>query len=102
DGIRDFHVTGVQTCALPISLVLNQNIILRPFFRVFFLMPMMMMPIAVGYTGRMMFQSSYASPIPDLLRDLQGILSTLPLIGDSEIGRASCRESVEISFAGVP
>src|SRR5690606_40906855 len=21
DGIRDFHVTGVQTCALPISLV---------------------------------------------------------------------------------
>src|SRR5690606_40419399 len=22
DGIRDFHVTGVQTCALPISLVL--------------------------------------------------------------------------------
>src|SRR5207302_7170174 len=23
DGIRDFHVTGVQTCALPISPVLN-------------------------------------------------------------------------------
>src|SRR5690606_41039705 len=22
DGIRDFHVTGVQTCALPISLIL--------------------------------------------------------------------------------
>src|SRR5690606_40178504 len=22
DGIRDFHVTGVQTCALPISLAL--------------------------------------------------------------------------------
>src|SRR5690606_40641711 len=22
DGIRDFHVTGVQTCALPISLTL--------------------------------------------------------------------------------
>src|SRR5690606_40966671 len=22
DGIRDFHVTGVQTCALPISIVL--------------------------------------------------------------------------------
>src|SRR5690606_39601798 len=21
DGIRDFHVTGVQTCALPISLI---------------------------------------------------------------------------------
>src|SRR5690606_40969116 len=23
DGIRDFHVTGVQTCALPISLELH-------------------------------------------------------------------------------
>src|SRR5690606_40488162 len=23
DGIRDFHVTGVQTCALPISSTLN-------------------------------------------------------------------------------
>src|SRR5690606_12956891 len=26
DGIRDFHVTGVQTCALPILLVRHRNI----------------------------------------------------------------------------
>src|SRR5690606_40326728 len=25
DGIRDFHVTGVQTCALPISLVCSAS-----------------------------------------------------------------------------
>src|SRR5690606_39836938 len=25
DGIRDFHVTGVQTCALPISLTAPEN-----------------------------------------------------------------------------
>src|SRR5690606_40191659 len=25
DGIRDFHVTGVQTCALPISLALGSG-----------------------------------------------------------------------------
>src|SRR5437870_11870018 len=25
DGIRDGHVTGVQTCALPISIVLDEN-----------------------------------------------------------------------------
>src|SRR5690606_41039489 len=25
DGIRDFHVTGVQTCALPIFWVINLN-----------------------------------------------------------------------------
>src|SRR5690606_40199328 len=24
-GIRDFHVTGVQTCALPIFFILNQH-----------------------------------------------------------------------------
>src|SRR5690606_40017914 len=26
DGIRDFHVTGVQTCALPISLMAKEGI----------------------------------------------------------------------------
>src|SRR5690606_39802119 len=26
DGIRDFHVTGVQTCALPISYVAQSSI----------------------------------------------------------------------------
>jgi len=77
-----FGVSLEYVLAFLLALVLNQNIIFRPFFRVFFLMPMMMMPIAVGYTGRMMFQSAHASPIPDLLRDLEGILSTLPLIGD--------------------
>src|SRR5690606_40118275 len=29
DGIRDFHVTGVQTCALPISLTRGQRLIGR-------------------------------------------------------------------------
>src|SRR5690606_6242279 len=29
DGIRDFHVTGVQTCALPIALWIT-TLILRP------------------------------------------------------------------------
>src|SRR5690606_40736163 len=26
DGIRDFHVTGVQTCALPISVALAERV----------------------------------------------------------------------------
>lgn len=77
-----FGVSFEYMLAFLLALVLNQKIIFRSFFRVFFLMPMMMMPIAVGYTGRMMFQSSIASPIPDLLRDLDGILSALPLVGD--------------------
>src|SRR5690606_40261863 len=32
DGIRDFHVTGVQTCALPISLFLHR-------MQIFFFLP---------------------------------------------------------------
>src|SRR5690606_39390027 len=35
DGIRDFHVTGVQTCALPISLTAAPCMVVRAgwFFR---------------------------------------------------------------------
>src|SRR5690606_41206061 len=29
DGIRDFHVTGVQTCALPISLFKTQSELIK-------------------------------------------------------------------------
>src|SRR5690606_39766516 len=38
DGIRDFHVTGVQTCALPISLVhrLDLRISIRTAFNISF------------------------------------------------------------------
>src|SRR5690606_40068293 len=28
DGIRDFHVTGVQTCALPISQIIRSDFII--------------------------------------------------------------------------
>src|SRR6266511_4902218 len=34
DGIRDFHVTGVQTCALPISLANTTRRVRRPTLRV--------------------------------------------------------------------
>src|SRR5690606_40095733 len=30
DGIRDFHVTGVQTCALPILGTNGKNALIRP------------------------------------------------------------------------
>src|SRR5690606_40551853 len=35
DGIRDFHVTGVQTCALPIYLVLGADALGHWFCSVF-------------------------------------------------------------------
>lgn len=80
-----YVVVGVSLeyiLAFILATVLNQRIIGRPFFRVLFMLPMMMMPVAVGYTGRMLFQSSFSSPIPDLLRRLDAELEVLPLIGD--------------------
>src|SRR5690606_39285907 len=35
DGIRDFHVTGVQTCALPIFPSLNHTVVLNTKFPLF-------------------------------------------------------------------
>src|SRR5690606_39284542 len=71
DGIRDFHVTGVQTCALPISSCV--------------------LPL--------MFTRAGSTPSSSASR-----ARTCVLWGESfgrsritvEIGRASCRESVEL------
>src|SRR5690606_39427111 len=94
DGIRDFHVTGVQTCALPIFLgpeekqaelaarqaelidELDQNVELQD--------------QAFVQTGEIQTQLEKAGGLRtediDLLKRIE-----------LEIGRASCRERVEIS-----
>src|SRR5262249_59675436 len=77
DGIRDWSVTGVQTCALPISLERFQRG--RPADRRGEL-PVDLRPRLGRAAGR------------ELVEDF---LETL------EIGRASCRERVEISGVGV-
>lgn len=54
---------------LGLALLLNQKIPGRGFFRMIYLMPMMMAPIAVGYLWRMMFGPAYG-PINGLLARL--------------------------------
>src|SRR5690606_41009206 len=71
DGIRDFHVTGVQTCALPIWS--------RP-----------VRPSARSRTDRTVHASHRPRPDPCAA----GWRATAPAPG---IGRASCRERVWIS-----
>src|SRR5690606_39437394 len=84
DGIRDFHVTGVQTCALPICFAITQF-----FYR------------ADSYTGFVEAARAAGVTIPILA----GILPTTEarrlrrveeLTGvaapSGQIGRASCRE----------
>src|SRR5690606_39751118 len=81
DGIRDFHVTGVQTCALPISTTRRTRRAAEPADRARRLRP--------GVRGRA--GPAPASPAAARPQTRQCV---------AEIGRASCRERVEASGGG--
>jgi multiple sugar transport system permease protein len=65
-GVALQYVVG-----LSIALLLNQDIRFRRFFRVVFLMPMMLTPAAVGYVGRMLFNQTQG-PVNYLITHLGG------------------------------
>jgi multiple sugar transport system permease protein len=67
-GVALQYVVG-----LSIALLLNQDIRFRRFFRVVFLMPMMLTPAAVGYLGRMLFNQSQG-PVNYIIKHLGGPL----------------------------
>src|SRR5690606_40105975 len=94
DGIRDFHVTGVQTCALPISDRHRRDLIAedRPYAGWLYMgfaynarqeAKMDTVEIDIGMVG----PASLAHQAQDFIHDLR------------EIGRASCRERAELSAA---
>src|SRR2546430_13956798 len=73
DGIRDLTVTGVQTCALPISVKLA------------------LVPLNFTGSTAVLFNGTSAS----------FTVGSPTTITATEIGRASCRERVEISVVAV-
>src|SRR5438309_10373668 len=77
DGIRDGTVTGVQTCALPISLKMS----------------VCSVPLSVRTS------TPWRSAATTYMQKM-GTAGPLIVI-DVEIGRASCRERVLISVGGV-
>src|SRR5690606_39671227 len=83
DGIRDFHVTGVQTCALPI---LRVDVAHVPFDRP---MTELLEPYVSLEYGRYAIQLvvlvTSGDPDPIILK----------------IGRASCRERASVSVVAV-
>src|SRR5438270_11944645 len=84
DGIRDLTVTGVQTCALPILAIGGPE---EPQTRL----------------RSMLGQDLTEALIPEPVEvDLSSANETA--VGDAvaEIGRASCRERVEMRVVGVP
>src|SRR5699024_11420141 len=67
DVIRDRNVTGVQTCALPISIaiglviavLLNKKIRGRSFYRTVIFLPMVAAPAAIAMVWRWLFNSNF-------------------------------------------
>src|SRR5690606_41202561 len=94
DGIRDFHVTGVQTCALPISKA-GRRIQNQLFPTPDPLVPKNLPSIHDFSTGKNFWKKSETSNTKKLSWLL--IIHNPTRIGTFQIGRASCREKGETS-----
>src|SRR5690606_39640958 len=88
DGIRDFHVTGVQTCALPISA---QDVSKDPFFA----SAQALKNDETGVWGVTLEeeQGQLKEPYTPVMR----IFAPVTIRNQREIGRASCRERAKIT-----
>src|SRR5690606_40255761 len=90
DGIRDFHVTGVQTCALPISVSFHREI-----------------DRLKGLTDTNQLAASRLSStqvvLQQLTEDSNKLTQAFTTAMSGEIGRASCRkrERSEVSAVGI-
>src|SRR5689334_24476462 len=90
DGIRDGTVTGVQTCALPISGIVATTVLFSGAFTA-------MYGTFIKYQFQHTYDAILAAPV-----DTEELVTGEALwIGLRKIGRASCRERVEISGAAV-
>src|SRR5437016_8905375 len=85
DGIRDWSVTGVQTCALPIFCISVGAASCR--FRI----------ESISIVAPAAHAAEAAS---ERQPENNGSSRTAPSGASKEIGRASCRERVEISVVG--
>src|SRR5690606_39451627 len=98
DGIRDFHVTGVQTCALPIFLAKYVEGGILPIW-----------DLSANYTGCMIGYHAVSVIADAYLKGIRGFNAETALEAMKhsatrdklEIGRASCRERVWMSVVSV-
>lgn len=68
-------VTIQYVIGFGLAILLNQSFFGRSFFRLVFLLPMMLTPVAAGYVGRMMFDSSI-SPLSQAIRNSAQFLNS--------------------------
>src|SRR5690606_40598459 len=91
DGIRDFHVTGVQTCALPICTGGSGDAAKGSAAALSLAGALLILALKFGaylVTGSVGLLSDAAESLVNLVA---AVVLTVAL----EIGRASCRERVE-------
>src|SRR5690606_40140056 len=87
DGIRDFHVTGVQTCALPILVDTEGRLVIPEFTNALTGTTIMRAVELLKDEMPIVFQRVRED---DIYRAREVLM--LGTTGDCEIGRASCRE----------
>src|SRR5690606_41057052 len=100
DGIRDFHVTGVQTCALPICIhkireSVSHMLVLFPFEEEIYQKE----GVPVTYVGHPLAEVIPMEPDKAAARRYLGVDPGARVL--AQIGRASCRERVESARGGV-
>src|SRR5690606_40316721 len=100
DGIRDFHVTGVQTCALPIfpgiaGLVLSVGMSVDANILIF---ERIREELARGSKIRMALRNGFARATTTIIDSNVTTLITGVVL--YEIGRASCRRELEATGGG--
>src|SRR5690606_40101464 len=94
DGIRDFHVTGVQTCALPILLLVFAIVVLGAGWALAQTdaeTPVLGVRVEDDPAGALVTTVVTGSPADAAGIEVGDIVTAL----DGEIGRASCRERGE-------
>src|SRR5262249_59945058 len=98
DGIRYWSVTGVQTCALPISSWFSVNAGLEAFVNTLTNSSVDSLTISASSPAILYFAAFSVG----VFKTIDGGLNwSAASNGLTEIGRASCRERVEISWSAV-
>src|SRR5690606_39586671 len=90
DGIRDFHVTGVQTCALPICAFEAARFENRDFAR--WVKNNVVAHKQPGYAIAVISLKPEGGVPGDATSDQMDLIADLADAYSAEIGRASCRE----------
>src|SRR5206468_7666005 len=97
DGIRDLIVTGVQTCALPIFKITSPRTDVKVSVDGWTMPPFMGLASWAAFTEQ---KTNDVMVMGDTVLFQDEVSPVMSVALDNEIGRASCRERVDIEVVG--